>query len=346
MLTREIQAGLEQWAARVDDTLRRAREAGPAEKASRIRYAAQRRREAFKYLAMACGSLRSWPGREQIGDKGVLAAHRILLAMDGPEIRKILPLVTAAADRRRARPGSWPRPPTRCVSPNSGPRCTERCRVIRSPTRRASTRCAPSWDCRPWLRRPRSRSRRRLESHGPMSRSPPNSRSWKGVCGTFPQSAHCRMPYGPSPPRRGREAVRVVERSVLCPGFLASRTAGRRCGRRPAHRRCPTGHRGRGGWLRPVHPEQAPGPQPCGGHRPGRGGQFAASMRQRQHCGHCFALRTAADLHVRGQVPHQVPAEAAGLAHIGSPGTGRSGACVCHGDRHRARSGSSSPCTG
>ncbi|GHE60360.1 hypothetical protein [Streptomyces capitiformicae] len=101
MLTKEIQAGLEQWAARVDDTLRRAREAGPAEKASRIRYAAQRRREAFKYLVMACGSLRSWPGREQIGDKGVLAAHRILLAMDGPEIRRVLPLVTAAADRRR-----------------------------------------------------------------------------------------------------------------------------------------------------------------------------------------------------------------------------------------------------
>ncbi|MFJ5223981.1 hypothetical protein ACIQD6_14055, partial [Streptomyces sp. NPDC088400] len=101
MLTKEIQAGLEQWAARVDDTRRRVREAGPAEKASRVRYAAQCRREAFKYLAMACASLRSWPGGEQIGDQGVNAAHRILLAMDGPEIRKVLPLVKAAVEKRR-----------------------------------------------------------------------------------------------------------------------------------------------------------------------------------------------------------------------------------------------------
>jgi len=101
MLTKEIQAGLEQWAARVDDTRRRVREAGPAERAGRIRYAAQCRREAFKYLATACGSLRGWPGREQVGDQGVLAAHRILLAMDGPEIRKVLPLVTAAAGKCR-----------------------------------------------------------------------------------------------------------------------------------------------------------------------------------------------------------------------------------------------------
>ena len=101
MIIKEIQTGLEQWAARVDDTKRRVREAGPAEKASRVRYAAQCRREAFKYLAMACASLRSWPGREQIGDQGVQSAHRILLAMDGPEIRKVLPLVTAAAEKRR-----------------------------------------------------------------------------------------------------------------------------------------------------------------------------------------------------------------------------------------------------
>ncbi|MER6671959.1 hypothetical protein [Streptomyces sp. NPDC000983] len=101
MLTKEIRAGLEQWAARVEDTRRRVREAGPAEKANRVRYAAQCRREAFKYLATACASLRSWPGREQVGDQGVQAAHRILLAMDGPEIRKILPLVAAAAEKRR-----------------------------------------------------------------------------------------------------------------------------------------------------------------------------------------------------------------------------------------------------
>ncbi|MEU9184710.1 hypothetical protein AB0D14_09105 [Streptomyces sp. NPDC048484] len=101
MLTKEIQAGLEQWAARVDDTRRRVREAGQAERASRIRYAAQCRREAFKYLATTCGSLRGWPGREQVGDQGVLAAHRILLALDGLEIRKVLPLVTAAAGKGR-----------------------------------------------------------------------------------------------------------------------------------------------------------------------------------------------------------------------------------------------------
>ncbi|MFJ2263119.1 hypothetical protein ACIOKD_33255 [Streptomyces sp. NPDC087844] len=101
MLTKEIQAGLEQWAARVEDTRRRVREAGPAEKANRVRYAAQCRREAFKYLAMTCGSLRGWPGREQVGDEGVLAAHRILLTLDGLEIRKLLPLVTAAAGKRR-----------------------------------------------------------------------------------------------------------------------------------------------------------------------------------------------------------------------------------------------------
>ncbi|MFK0113936.1 hypothetical protein [Streptomyces sp. NPDC091217] len=50
---------------------------------------------------MACASLRSWPGLEQIGEQGVKAAHRIRLAMDGPEIRKVLPLVTAAAEKRR-----------------------------------------------------------------------------------------------------------------------------------------------------------------------------------------------------------------------------------------------------
>ncbi|MCW8100727.1 hypothetical protein [Streptomyces tauricus] len=104
MLTKEIQAGLEQWAARVDDTRRRVREAGPAEKAASVRYAAQCRREAFKYLATTCGSLRGWPGREQVGDQGVLAAHRILLALDGLEIRKVLPLVTAAAAKHRIPP--------------------------------------------------------------------------------------------------------------------------------------------------------------------------------------------------------------------------------------------------
>ncbi|MGN9820120.1 hypothetical protein ACTMUQ_32885 [Streptomyces sp. SD11] len=105
MLTKEIQAGLGQWAARVDDTRRRVREAGPAEKAARVRYAARCRREAFKYLATTCGSLRGWPGREQVGDQGVLAAHRILLALDGLEIRKVLPLVTAAAAKHRIPPG-------------------------------------------------------------------------------------------------------------------------------------------------------------------------------------------------------------------------------------------------
>lgn len=97
----EIAAGLEQWSERVADARRRVREAGPAEKATRIRYAGQCRREAFKYLAMACGSLRMWPGREQVGEPGVRAAHEILLTLDGPEIRKVLPLITAAAQQRR-----------------------------------------------------------------------------------------------------------------------------------------------------------------------------------------------------------------------------------------------------
>ncbi|MGW8452450.1 hypothetical protein [Streptomyces niveus] len=76
MLTNEIPAGLEQWSARAADARRRVREAGPAEKATRIRYAGQCRREAFKYLALACGSLRMWPGREQVGEPGVRVADR------------------------------------------------------------------------------------------------------------------------------------------------------------------------------------------------------------------------------------------------------------------------------
>ncbi|MFC9242839.1 hypothetical protein ACFT7S_01985 [Streptomyces sp. NPDC057136] len=101
MLTKELRAGLEQWSARIADSRRRVREAGPAEKATRIRYAGQCRREGFKYLAMACGVLRAWPGVEQVGEQGVLAAHRILLTLDGTEIRKVLPLVTAAVGQGR-----------------------------------------------------------------------------------------------------------------------------------------------------------------------------------------------------------------------------------------------------
>ncbi|MFC8452995.1 hypothetical protein [Kitasatospora sp. NPDC057223] len=98
MLTKEIAAGLTQWARRLDDAQRRARTGSNPD---RVRYAAQCRRDAFKYLVMACGSLKAWPVTAQVGPEAVRAAHDILLAADGPEIRKVLPLVTFAAERHR-----------------------------------------------------------------------------------------------------------------------------------------------------------------------------------------------------------------------------------------------------
>ncbi len=98
MLTKEIAAGLTQWARRLDDAQRRVRAGNSPD---RVRYAAQCRRDAFKYLVMACGSLKAWPVTAQVGAEAVRAAHGILLAADGPEIRKVLPLVTFAAERHR-----------------------------------------------------------------------------------------------------------------------------------------------------------------------------------------------------------------------------------------------------
>ena len=98
MLTKEIAAGLIHWARRVDDAQRRVRSGHSPD---RVRYAAQCRREAFRYLVMACGSLKAWPVTAQVGPEAVLAAHGILLAADGSELRRILPLVTVAAQQHR-----------------------------------------------------------------------------------------------------------------------------------------------------------------------------------------------------------------------------------------------------
>ena len=106
MLTREIAAGLVQWGARVRDAQRRVREAGQAERAGRVRYSAQCRREAFAYLVRSCGVLRMWPGTTQVGEEAVAAAQTIVLALDAGEIRKLLPLITAAAQQRRIPPAT------------------------------------------------------------------------------------------------------------------------------------------------------------------------------------------------------------------------------------------------
>lgn len=98
VVTKEIGAGLVHWARRLEDARRRVR---TGQSPDRVRYAAQCRREAFKYLVMACGALKGWPVTAQVGPEAVRGAHRILLAADGPEIRRILPLVTAAAQQYR-----------------------------------------------------------------------------------------------------------------------------------------------------------------------------------------------------------------------------------------------------
>ncbi|MCX5213299.1 hypothetical protein OG689_29230 [Kitasatospora sp. NBC_00240] len=98
MLTKEIGAGLVHRARRMEDARGRVRS---GQSPDRVRYAAQCRREAFKYLVMACGALKGWPVTAQVGPEAVRGAHRILLASDGPEIRRILPLVTAAAQQYR-----------------------------------------------------------------------------------------------------------------------------------------------------------------------------------------------------------------------------------------------------
>ncbi|WP_175411942.1 hypothetical protein [Streptomyces sp. TRM64462] len=94
MLIQEIKTGLSQHAARIEEASRRVREAIDTPLAgSTVRWAASMRREAIKYLAAVCGSLKGWPNQSLVGEEAAASAHRILMAGDASEIRRMLPLV-------------------------------------------------------------------------------------------------------------------------------------------------------------------------------------------------------------------------------------------------------------
>ncbi|WP_336323544.1 DUF6624 domain-containing protein [Streptomyces lavendofoliae] len=101
MLIQEIKTGLAEQAARIEEANRCVREAIDTPlSGSTVRWAASMRRAAIKYLAVACGSLKGWPDQSLVGEEAASCAQRILMAGDASEIRRMLPLVMAAAKKR------------------------------------------------------------------------------------------------------------------------------------------------------------------------------------------------------------------------------------------------------
>ncbi|WP_262063459.1 hypothetical protein [Streptomyces sp. STR69] len=101
MVHSEIGSELVRLASRVADTARREREAGPAEKATRVRVAANTRDEAIQYLAQACATLEEWPSPACVGAEAADAVMTIFKASQAQHMRVLLPLLDDAAKKNR-----------------------------------------------------------------------------------------------------------------------------------------------------------------------------------------------------------------------------------------------------
>lgn len=101
MVQTELGTGLIRLAARVRDTARREREAGPAEKAVRVRTAANTRDEAVQFLAQACAALREWPSSARVGDAAADAAMAIFKVAQAKHMRVLLRLLEDSARRNQ-----------------------------------------------------------------------------------------------------------------------------------------------------------------------------------------------------------------------------------------------------
>ncbi|MFF2787497.1 hypothetical protein ACFVT6_12120 [Streptomyces sp. NPDC058049] len=97
MVESELASGLISLAARVRDTARRERDAGPAEKASRVRAAASTRHEAVQFLAQACATLREWPSPHRVGAEAADAALAIYKVARAEGMRMLLPFLEGSA---------------------------------------------------------------------------------------------------------------------------------------------------------------------------------------------------------------------------------------------------------
>ncbi|MEW1633369.1 hypothetical protein AB0469_04795 [Streptomyces sp. NPDC093801] len=99
MVESELGSGLISLAARVRDTARRERDAGPAEKANRVRAAASTRHEAVQFLAQACGTLREWPSPHRVGAEAADAALAIYKVARAEGMRMLLPFLEGSAKK-------------------------------------------------------------------------------------------------------------------------------------------------------------------------------------------------------------------------------------------------------